>query len=473
MSRNLLSAAGRRLLLPAALVTGLVLAACGSGPKAPMNILLVTVDTLRADHLHCYGYPLDISPNVDALARRGLRYELGVAQASFTVPSLASLMTGRNAAEFGVASNGTPMPRNLATLAVVLRQGGFRTAGFVSNYALRPRMRFNLGFEHYDAEFSHGELNRPALRTRDARRTSDAVIAWLRKNADADAPPFFAWVHYHDPHGPYSPPDAYVPSIDNYPRQILPALTHNVAKDGIPNYQLIGEERDAAEYRARYDGEIRFFDHHFGRLVNFIEERGLLENTAILLTSDHGESMGEHEFWFAHGQDLFNELLRVPLILSLPGIKPGVRDSPAALIDLYPTILAMAGLTTPLPANAASRNLLVDETTVVDRPIYSEINNDTARSYLRSVIVDRWKLISSPRPGVLPRLYDLEADPAERHNLYDAIAESEPGLIRSLEDHIATAQARGLARGRGEDLELSTGEIDALKALGYIENQSD
>ena len=179
----------------------LFLPTCKQEPEVPPNILLITVDTLRPDRLGCYGCPIPLSPAIDALAEEGILFKNCFAHASFTLPSLASLMTGQIASKLGVKGNTSPLPESSNTLASALKERGYRTAAFVSNFNLRPKLRFDIGFDHYDADLTTPEPNRPDVLTRNADKTTEAALAWLRSNSNEKQPPFFMWIHYQDPHG--------------------------------------------------------------------------------------------------------------------------------------------------------------------------------------------------------------------------------------------------------------------------------
>jgi arylsulfatase A-like enzyme len=435
---------------------------CARNPE-PKNILLVTVDTLRARNLPCYGYSISTAPAVDALAEKGVLYETCIAHASSTGPALASVLTGVYPSETGVQHNAWPLHQKMATLAGALKEQGYRTAAFVSNFNLRPCMGYNLGFDTYDAKLESQELNRPNKAERCADKTTDAAMAWLTKNRTSGKGPFFVWLHYQDPHGPYSPPEEYVPPPKNYEHyeKTLILREDNMGLNGVPAYQAIDNHRKEKFYRARYDGEIIFFDRHFARLMKCMDELKLNDSTALIFTADHGESMGEHDFWFCHEQDLHNELIHVPLIIVAPGLSPGRCKNKVCHIDIYPTVMALAGQE-DLSAYRG-KNLLDFPSLEEIRPIYSETNDMETRTSYRSLIMGSWKLIWSPKRNLDLLLYDLDADPGEVSNLYDMQPEQAEKMMMVL-----IAQDKMARSGKKTDpVQLSPSEKERLKALGY------
>ncbi len=454
-----------RLCLPVvAMLAPLFLAAC-SDPECRPNIILVTVDTLRADRLGCYGCPVRTSPAVDALAARGVVFETCVAQASSTAPALASVMTSRYPSEVGVFNNTQPLIEAPDTIAAFLKRQGYVCAAFVSNFNLRPRMGFNRGFDFYDAQMTERELNRSGLPERTAEKTTDAALRWLAAHGGRSKP-FFLWVHYQDPHGPYTPPDGFAPDIENYhaDRRVLPLLETNWGTGGIPLYQSLPGTRDSAHYRACYDGEILFFDEHFGRLARALLKNDSLYNTAILFTADHGESMGEHGYWFSHEQDLFGELIHVPLIVAVPDITAGRRDDRACHLDILPTIATLVDGNGFDPSEYRGRDLFDSDRLRSTRPIFSETNYVATRTTFRSVIVGSWKLIVSSRTPDAPLLFDLENDGAETSNLARSKPDVASRMIKILEAEAAKSKPM---QDRTAPLKLTPAEREALESLGY------
>ena len=285
-------------------------------PSSRPNVLLVTIDTLRADHVGSYGYHEASTPTIDALARRGVRFETAVAHAPLTGPSHASILTGQTPLGHGFRNNsGFILAPGVKTVAQDFRNAGYHTAGFVSGFPLDRRFGFDRGFETYDDRLPKGnDRRRTPYVERFADATTDAVLRWLATANPREAPqpaPWFLWVHYYDPHAPYEPPVADL--ADRY-RQ------------------------------SPYDGEIAFVDRQLGRLLQTLDVRGETSRTIVLVTADHGESLGEHGEG-THGIFLYDATLRVPWIMAGPQIAAGrVSRTVARSIDVLPTLLDYAGL---------------------------------------------------------------------------------------------------------------------------------
>ena len=268
-----------------------------AAPAERPNVLLVTIDTLRADHLGCYGRQGAATPTLDALARRGVRFETAVAHVPLTGPSHASILTGRGPLGHGFRNNsGFVLAPTVGTAAEDFRQAGYRTGAFVSGFPLDRRFGFDRGFDTYDDHLPRGnDRRRTPYVERNADATTDAVLRWLHPSSrPAGQPhPWFLWAHYYDPHAPYEPPAA------------------NLAE----------------RFRATpYDGEVAFVDRQLGRLFQALAERSEIDHTIVLVTSDHGESLGEHGE-ATHGIFVYDATLRVPWVMAGPGVAAG-RVSP-------------------------------------------------------------------------------------------------------------------------------------------------
>ena len=311
------------------------LAACAA--PEPDSVVLVTVDTLRADRLGAYGHRAARTPNFDALAAESLLFEHAWAHSSSTLPSIASLLTGVLPGRHQLVANiGTLNPR-FETLATRMQEHGLTTAAFVGSWVLRPDRGLARGFDRYTESWGPEESNRPQPETM-AGPMTDEILAWLDELAPGER--VFLWAHYQDPHGPYEPPD-HEPAGPGGPE--LPRSADMSGIGAIPRYQWLGHGR-LAEYEARYDGEITEMDRHLGRLLDGLRERGILQRSTLVFTADHGEAFGEGDLYCAHGEGLGEVLLRVPLLLHGPGIEPGVRADDVRLVDVVPTLLGRLGL---------------------------------------------------------------------------------------------------------------------------------
>lgn len=336
----------------ARLALALLATACsgGGGGETPLpragqrDVLLVVVDTLRADHLGCYGYALPTSPVVDRLADEGALFERVVSASAFTGPSVASILTGRYPRfhSFGVANGNFLLAPEEVTLAEQFREAGYRTAAVVCNPVLPRRLGFDQGFEEYDHRMKQREQVRRA-RERIAAPATTAAIEWLEGVGPDEA--FFLWLHYMDPHGPYTPPPELEAAFA--PAEAGPALLPppdegaNNGRGFVPWYQAVSEEHHLNEYVGRYDGEIAYMDRELGRLLDALRAMGRYEETLIVFTSDHGEALGEDGYYFCHGQHTTPDQSFVPMVVKHPLIPAGARvTSPVSHVDVYRTLMA-------------------------------------------------------------------------------------------------------------------------------------
>ena len=349
----------------------------GSAP----DVLLVTLDTLRSDWVQAYGFAHANTPSMDGLASRGVLFENAIAAASLTAPSHASVMTGRYVREHSVGTlNGESRLEGLGTLAERFEASGYETAAFISNVVLRRRTGLDRGFDVYDDNLGESEANRPAYFERRAQETVEQALAWLAEQ-DVERP-VFVWLHLQDPHGPYEPPEGFEGRIGSVPLRMrgdLPVLSRNQGQAGIPAYQEITDVRDPAIYAGRYAEEIMYSDFWLGRFIDAFESHSAARDSVILLTADHGESLGEHGFFFQHGQSVLPELVRVPLIVVAPGISPGRVPDLVSHVDVAPTLLDLAGLPgLSDPSGLSLSPLLVGESLSEVREVFSDTEGESA-----------------------------------------------------------------------------------------------
>lgn len=348
----------RPAALLATLATSMV-ALLGCVDSDRPSILLVSVDTLRADHLGAYGFSADSSPEVDLFAAESIVFERALSASSRTAPSHASIMTSRWVREhsIGPVNGGTRLARDERTLAVLLRDAGWQTAAFISNLMLDHRVGLDVGFETYDDELTHSEANRDWVMERYASETTERARQWLEKDRNQ---PFFLWAHYNDPHGPYEPPPPHdridlLPlnpneSVEELVEESLPTLEQQLGFNGIPAYQKIEGLSKPNDYHRRYAGEIHAFDESFGKLLASAEQAAGSDPLIVLLTADHGESLGEGSIYFSHGHGTTPDLAHVPFILSAPELPPGRLNELVHHVDILPTLLDLANL--PIPEEA-------------------------------------------------------------------------------------------------------------------------
>jgi arylsulfatase A-like enzyme len=461
-ARNLPTARG--LIL--ALLLLLPLAGCRDRPIAPRILLLLSVDTLRTDRLGSYGSDLDLTPNLDALAEESQVFEWAYAPTSFTLPSMSSLLTGRHPEEIGVLGNRSALPPAVPTLAGALRERGWRSAAVVSNLVLRKNAGLAVGFDVYDDVLPDREVTRN-WPERIAADTSDAAIAVLDDFSPEGDERLFLWIHYQDPHGPYTPPEGLRERFLAVERERpdgrlrLPEATGRGGRGRIPTYQVVDERREVAFYRAGYDAEGHYLDAEIGRLLRELADRGLAEAAVVVFTADHGESLGERDYWFAHGERLSDPLVRVPLLLRVPGLPPQRRTDVASLVDLFPTLLQhLEGL--PPDPEAPGRDLLASDATAGESVPYLATLGD-GHTPRFGIIEDGYKFVIAKEGGEwrgeLFRLGHEDRD----------LSRSEPERAERMRERLADVQTN-LRRGRPEARQRFREEDRRnLRALGYIE----
>lgn len=368
------------------------------------DIILITVDTLRADHLGVYGYHRDTSPFLDQFASESLVFDRFYAQSSETIPSTGSIMTGFYPHESGATSNSFQLPDEARTLAEILKEKGYATMAVISNGVLQRRSNFHQGFDLFDEELNQRELNRNKAE-RCAADTTDTAVRLLKSRKDGK---FFLWIHYIDPHGAYFPPEESYRSLFTDGIRSKKGLKLNrtgSGHGGIPGYQRLGDQRNPKYYIAQYDGEIRYTDREIGRLFEELKSLGLYDDSLIIFSSDHGEGMGEQDYYFAHGESLQRGLIHLPFFLHWAN-RTGRTDQPAQQVDIVPTILDAAGIETDLPFRGESLLGKLQG----PRDIYSEINQ------LSSLIRGEYHLTCDAKAKRCG-FFDMKIDQDETSNL--------------------------------------------------------
>jgi arylsulfatase A-like enzyme len=353
---------------------------CSPADPTHPDVLLITVDTLRADYLSAYGFPLETSPQIDALAAAGVLFERAIAASSRTVPAHASIMTSRYTREHSVGHlNGKSALRDRVTLADLFRDAGYATAGFIGNILLTRNTGLGRGFDVFDDEIETPELNRPNIVERLAEDTTRRAIEWLAEEREA---PAFLWVHYQDPHGPYTPPTEDEKRFDlpgppgEKPLALGKSNLGTNSSGGIPPYQVLPGLRRASEYRSRYAGEIFYADRWIGELIAEVDARAGARGSVVLLTSDHGESFGENGRYFVHTYTSTPDVAHVPFIVRAPGLAPQRRLETVHHVDILPTLLDLVGLAVPADARGTALGPLIrGEATLPDRFVYCDIGS--------------------------------------------------------------------------------------------------
>jgi arylsulfatase len=344
----------------------------------PKSVLLITIDTLRADHLSSYGYFRQTSPNLDTFMARGTRFVWAFSPSSCTAPSHASIFTGLYPSfhSIGVYNGRFSLQQRVTTLAELCLNRGMHTAAIISNPVLKKKLGLNQGFQSYDDNLQEEELNRRIYE----QYAAEAVDKAIAKVEELRSVPFFLWVHFQDPHGPYNPPDKlanlFMTNEDSYQDDVRLELgKDNSGYHSIPAYQAFGDERYYSQYVNRYDGEIAYLDRQLGRLFHILDRYKLLNNTLVVITADHGEAMGEDGFYFGHSHSVGLDQVRVPLAFVGPGIigEGHTVQEPVSTLDIYATILEFLHI--PLPEEVQSKSLfkfLKGKKASPGHPVYTE-----------------------------------------------------------------------------------------------------
>jgi arylsulfatase A-like enzyme len=456
--------------------------ACGprttpaSGPRAggKPSIILISIDTLRPDHLGMSGYRRDTSPFLDSLAGQGVRFVNAFAQASWTLPSHVSMLTSTHPRTHQVENASRSLAPSLPTVAELLKRQGYLTAGFVTWIYLSSEFGLGRGYDRYD-ELLPPPAERQAGTHQAARAGElvDRVSAWA---AGVPATPYFLFLHLFDPHMNYEPPldDArrFDPTLESTEAGSYAYLTRFISGLHPAPVPIPPAVRDRA--MALYDGEIRYTDDQLKRLFHDLETAGLLANTWIVITSDHGEEFAEHGSMEGHQWTLYDEVLRVPLVVLSPPAQRTARTVArmAQSIDIAPTLLAVAGVAPPNSFEGRSLLpwILGENPTGGDEISFSQIRRFNLKWAIRT---PRYKLIytgdagrrrgrSAARPGF--EMYDLSADPGERHDLYDAAAPA----ARDLSSRLRAFMLGGPGEVEVPKPDLTPEEIERLRSLGYV-----
>lgn len=422
------------LILAAVVVAGATQAAEKPG------VVLLSVDTLRADRLGCYGHTDPTSPNIDKLAAASLVYEDSLCEVPLTAPSMCSMITGRYPREIGLTRNGVQLPDDMPTIAERFQAAGYATWCVQSNWTLKADLsKANRGFDHYDDNFHKGRWG--AIKSeRPADEVADLALKLIAERDTAK--PFFAWFHFTDPHAPYTFREEYNPS-------------------GVRPWRLKRTEK----VRVQYDSEILYTDFHIGRVLD-----ALPPDTIILFVADHGESLYEHGY-LGHGRRLYQPSVHVPMMVRARGVAPGRTKVPTRGADVGPTLLGLAGLPPLEGAHGIDLINTPPESTRVRvieayggaavgipgvRQDMAEMPPDS-----QAVIEGEWKLIVEDNQV---ELYNLSEDPREHRSVYAAERHRADAMMQHLNAWNAVKPRQDI-----EVREMSSDDVEALRALGYIQ----
>ena len=461
----------RYLCIAVLTVSCLLAGSCSSAPVRPKppatapNVLLVLIDTLRADKLGCYGNDLGLTPRIDGFARESFVFEYAFSHAPWTLPSVSSLLTSTYPVRHGAGGRYpeiTDLASDVRTLAECFYDQGYRTGAIVNVLWLAPKFGMDRGFEDYD--FLPPREGQRVQRL--ASEVTDRAVAWMSRAEEESDRPFFFMVHYFDPHLTYDPPES-------FRRKFASAADHE--KDP----KLFGTEGDMLKLRrgqvgARdlpidrlerlYNGEVAYTDEQVGRLLDAMRSRGLDKSTIVVFTADHGEEFLDHG-GFEHGHTNYDELIHVPLMLRYPqAVKPGGTRATVGHIDVGPTLLALAGFEKDPAFQGRSLEPLMFGEDRRDRMVLTQGN--MWGPALESLRNGGYKLIIKRIGGV--ELYDVGADPHERKDL-SAVARHQRKSVAMSEDlRLVLRAAKAEGDGGGLRVRFNEAEIDRLKALGYV-----
>lgn len=446
----------------AAAVVAFAVAAWRVWPEGPTpgsgraNLIMISIDTLRADHLGCYGYSRPTSPAIDRLAEQGVRFKTVIAQSPWTLPSHVSMLTGLYPHRHGVTTSRHKLSGEVPTLARALAGAGYVTGAYINSHWLTKEYGLDSGFDHFErvSEWDGAKLvNR-------GPEITDKAIQWIKDN---ETKPFFLFVHYFDVHSDYQPDDAYRKAF------VDPTYSGNI--DGSTG-QLLQVRKglyaltdsDVKHLVDLYDAEIRQLDEQIGRFMRFLEQRGRAKDTYVILTADHGEEFMEHG-GVLHARTMYEEVVAVPLLFRGPGIPAGVVvPTLTQVVDIAPTALALLGVTCDFATDGTDlrNNWISPDRVNTDRIAYAAADRQNTRPDIKRMLrTPRHKLIYNRHSGVR-ELYDLQKDPGERQNL--AITEPEAA------DTLMQLMRKLMAGGREAEhiAPPTTQTIEQLKGLGYL-----
>jgi len=400
--------------------------------RKDFNVLLISMDTTRADRLGCYGYDKNTTPNIDSFAKEAVLFKSVVAPIPFTFPSHLSMMTGTIPPYHGVHDNdGRTIKDSHLTLAEVLKDNGYKTAAIIASFALNVQFGLDQGFDSYSDFKDHSEGKVNFINGRRASDTARLTNKWLQENKDDK---FFLFTHYYDPHYPYNPPEGFIEPFKDSP----------------------------------YDGEIASVDHAIGQVIEKLKELGLYDNTMIIITSDHGEMLGQHEEG-GHGYYIYEGAVKVPLIVKVPGSKKSRRiDETVGLIDIFPTVCSYLGIDVPDFIQGVDLSLYFKGQSISEHR-YQYTESLTATKFggnsLLGVVGDQYKYIQTTRS----ELYNFVKDPGEQNNLIADDAKRARLMQGNLKIILDSCAEFGAISKAEVDLEV----IKKLESLGYIGGEVD
>jgi len=419
-------------------------------PDVRPNLILISIDTLRADHLGCYDYPRPTSPAIDQLASEGVVFKNVMATSPWTLPSHGSILTGMYPSRLGLNSYESKLPSTVTTLSMLLAENGFKTAAVVNSIFLRQKHGFNQGFDYFVA-------------TPGINNSAPSVIKlsklWIRHQGQQ---PFFLFMHIFDTHSSYVPQKKYK---EKFVRPYKgPASGSGSFLFKIRNGEYEPQKEDVDHIIDLYDAEVRQVDDNLKDLFDSLRASGVLDNSVVIICSDHGEEFLEHDDVF-HGKTQYQELLKIPLIIRGPGIPSGRRISAvSSLVDIMPTALSLLDL--PIPADLDGINLAPmfqnNKSRLTERSVFAEADHNNEQDNIkRAVRYQNYKLHYNLLTKKI-ELYDLSVDPFEQTD----IAENHPQMVDRLFEKLTIFMQP--PQKSKQTVPLSTGELEKLKSLGYM-----
>jgi len=444
-------------------------------PKGP-NVVLIGIDTLRADHLSCYGYKRLTTPTLDALAQEGVLFKQVMSHIPSTTASFASILTSKKPISHGVLRNNTEgfaLDDWHVSLAEILKNEGYATAAFVSGWTMKKNGNLDQGFDVYGDQFAVGKVRSGDRR---AGEVNQKVFDWLKQHHNEK---FFLFVHYFDPHRNYDPPKSFKHVFDPQDGVTDLSVIQDPEKRKNPNFPLW--------LISQYDAEIRYCDHEIGTLMKKLAEYGIKDDTLIIVTSDHGETLIEHFRWWDHGRFVYDEQIHVPLIFWYPKLMQNNEfNCLVRLIDIFPTILNVLdiyfvkdiegrSLVPVMKGNKAGvTEWIFSESARGDTRIFKD-DIEGVKGKKFSIRKKNWKLIWVPKTtGVYYELYDLKKDPNELVNLWGQSPNVEANLKQLLDAYVANYKSspyyvRGIETKRPEKFTKDAKLMEVFKALGYLQ----
>jgi arylsulfatase A-like enzyme len=446
------------LILAAVLTVPIVWALTRRPVPKPRNLILISIDTLRADHLSYAGYERPTSPAIDRLAARSLDFRNAFSQAPSTLPSHATMFTSVYPSVHGAETRSMmPLPEGHTTLAEHFRNNGFRTAAFVEGGQMAAIWNLDQGFEVYDDPTQEMDLTGYVPDVLDV--ILERATRWIEQHRRE---PFFCFIHSYVVHHPFTPRPPYDRMFDEGYDGPLPFAIKGELKS-INAFTRHRDEPDVRHVVSLYDGEIRYMDELIGRFLEWLRDTGLYDETVVVFTSDHGEEFAERGRVGVHSHTLADELLRVPLLIRVPGLEPRTVRRQARLLDLAPTLLALMDLDTG-GETVQGHSLLTDRPNgEQDLPVFSEMVYPTG--HWTSLRYPDRKIIA--RPGTRSLYHDLTADPLEQHSIFSPQSPESRELLKEVQ--AISARNNDFARHLAVPVELDEQAEAQLRALGYIE----